>query len=201
MTRAYISSTVAVQLTRAVDPAVAAEMEPGTAGGVTAEDAIDTVRRRLAWARTSLRAMSPFTTPFGPSTLWFYVGNGTIVDMTAGFDAIAGESRQDQLLRLAGHVRTFRGRLMVRYYGTSSTGSFIERTTTFPLHRGLSDALSATCMSEDIISTNATASFIQRAVQRIVGRSGVSAGNVHSENIERQAALLLPRLDHHISTS
>ena len=31
-------------------------------------------------------------------------------------------------------------------------------------------------------------------MQRIVGRSGTSAGNVHSENLERRAAMLLPSL-------
>ncbi|KAA8490642.1 putative tRNA 2'-phosphotransferase [Porphyridium purpureum] len=189
-----ISSYEAVQLVRSYTNDVAAEMNVNTAGIVTSEQALDTIRSDLAWARVPLEPMPPFATPFGPSTLWFYTSDGTVVDMTQGFEMIANESRSDMVLRLTDHVRGARGRLMARYYGSSPTGSFIAGTTAVPLYKEMSKEYQQTGSAEDLSNWEFTSSFVHRVVQRLVGRSGPSAGNVYAETLERYVAMLVPSL-------
>ena len=198
LTSPHVSATAAVDLVRRFSSAAAAEMDPRMSGIVTYEEAIGTIRRRLAWARTPLSPMPPFTTPFGPSVFWFYRGDGTIVDMTQGFYTIPGKAEEDcqQFLeRLTEHIRATRGMLMSREYATATTGSFLKRTIASPIHRVVADEFHVTfIMSENLQEPQAAAQFVRCAVQRIVGRTGTSAGNVHAANLERKAAITPPSL-------
>ena len=193
----HVSSTQAVNIVRD-EPLVAAEMSAITAGTATVDDARAALDLRLAWARVPLTPMSPFTTPYGPSALWFYTPSGTIIDMTQGFRVRTEEEQTvdgEMIERLAEHVRAVRGSLMQRYYATGPTGSFIAGTLVVPLQRALVDehAFGPDPVNQ-LLDDDQRAKFIQRAVQRAVGRNGESKGNVHSEVLEREAVMLLPSL-------
>lgn len=197
VTSPHVSSSAAVELVRNASAAAAMEMNPITAGTASAEMAKDAVRRRLAWARTPLHPLSPFTTPFGPSVFWFYSVDGTVMNMAEGFHDYPGENDEDHesfLLRLTEHLRENRGRLMARCYGTQDTGAFDEKTTTMPMYREMADEFRETPPDIDLSCQEQKSCFIHRVTQRIVGRSGVSAGNVHAERMERNIAVLLPSL-------
>jgi RNA:NAD 2'-phosphotransferase (TPT1/KptA family) len=193
LTNPHVSTTQAVKLVQGVK-AVAAEMSAATAGTASSQDATDTAHRQLAWARTPISPLSPFTTPFGPSTLWFYASDGTVTDMTHGFQLIRGENSDERIERLTEHVRGVRGHLMARYDGTSITGSMMTGTITVPIHREMSDEYRASGRGLDLSQPDIAAAFIHRIVQRVVGRSGRAKGNIHVENMERSAAVLLPSL-------
>jgi 2'-phosphotransferase len=197
VTTPHISSTAAVQNVRSASSAAASEMDPLTAGNVAAEDALEVVRRRLAWARTLLRPMAPFATPFGPSVFWFYASDGTVVNMMEGFEQRPGsgeEVREEFLFRLTEYLRFAQGRLMARYFGTAKSGEFIKGTVTLPLYREMADGYREDAVSLDLAKPEDVASFIHCVTQRLVGRSGSSAGNIHLENLERQIGMLVPSL-------
>jgi RNA:NAD 2'-phosphotransferase (TPT1/KptA family) len=144
-----------------------------------------------------LHPLSPFTTPFGPSVFWFYAMDGSVINMAEGFEAIPGEAEEDResyLLRLTEYLRVNRGRLMARYYGTHDSGAFASRTTTMPMYRAMADEFREMTATVDLSQPSEATAFIHRVVQRIVGRSGTSAGNTHGAHMERDIALLLPSL-------
>ncbi|CAB9519662.1 tRNA 2'-phosphotransferase [Seminavis robusta] len=192
VTSPHVSSTEAVRRAQNGHAAAIAEMTPATVGVITEDEALDQLRRRLAWARTPVRPLSPFTTPFGPSVFWFYAPDGTVLNMTEGFRAIEGDVEQE--FRLTEHVRARRGTLMARYYGTDQSGAFAARTTTLPYYREMADEYLATSPDIDLSHQEQATAFINRVVQRIVGRTGVSAGNRHAESIEWTVAILLPSM-------
>jgi RNA:NAD 2'-phosphotransferase (TPT1/KptA family) len=198
VTSPHVSSTAAVQLVRSANAAAASEMEPLTVGIVGAEDALDVVRRRLAWARTPLVPMAPFATPFGPSVFWFYASDGTVVNMMEGFEQRPARSdeepREEFLVRLTEYLRMARGRLMARYFGTASTGQLISGTITLPLYREMADEYNENAAGRDLTQSETVATFVHSVTQRIVGRHGSSAGNVHIENLEHRIGMLVPSL-------
>ena len=198
VTSPHVSSTAAVRLVQNASGLVASEMTAATAGTVvSAEEAMDAVRRRLAWARTPLHPLSPFTTPFGPSVLWFYAPDGTVSNMAEGYQILedeVAENPESQLLHLTEHLRENRGRLMARFYGTQTTGAFSSETITLPLYREMADEYRETPPTVDLTSPEEASAFVHRVSQRLVGRSGTSAGNRHLEDIEREIAMLLPSL-------
>jgi RNA:NAD 2'-phosphotransferase (TPT1/KptA family) len=197
VTGPHVSSTAAVQAVQTRDAASAAEMHPSGVGTATRDEVIDYVRRRLAWARTPLYPLSPFTTPFGPSVFWFYAMDGSVINMAEGFEVIPGEVEEDiesYFFRLTECLRANRGRLMSRYYGTLDSGAFASRTTITPMYRAMADEFREMEGTEDFSQPSEATAFVHRVVQRIVGRSGTSAGNTHGEHMERDIAMLLPSL-------
>ncbi len=197
LTNPHVSSSQAVEVVRAA-PMVAAEMSAATAGTATLEDARDALHKRLAWAWVPVTPMSPFTTPYGPSVLWFYAPNGAVINMTHGFVTSADEQAEapkEMVERLTEHVRKVRGLLMQRYFATTATGSLIAGTILVPLQRAMVDEHAfGPQAANELADVEQRARFIHRAVQRVVGRRGDSIGNVHSESLEREAVVLLPSL-------
>ena len=195
-----ISSTMAVQLARQADlPGIVSEMDARTAGATSADEAIGAIHRHLAWARVPLGILSPFTTPLGPSTLWFYIGDGRVYDMTQGFDVRPGdedsdEGRQAMISRLAEHVRTVRGRLLARFHNTNEYGSMVQGSTTAPIYRAIVDEYrhSADAGHTGLRDPSKAAQFIHRVMGRLVDRRGTSAGNLHMNSMERISTILLP---------
>ncbi|KAJ3027237.1 UNVERIFIED_CONTAM: hypothetical protein HDU68_004194 [Siphonaria sp. JEL0065] len=188
ITSPHISSTQSVELVRA-SPLAAPEMNATTAGTVTTrEDALGAIQSQLAWARLPIWPLSPFTTPHGPSTLWFYAPDGQVINMTQGFTVYPDEPREEVLYRLTEYVRASRGLLMQRYYAAAASGALVEGTRVAPMHRAMADEFAAGTSVEDV------AAFVYAAVQRVSGRTGQSAGNLHSEVLEREGVMLMPSL-------
>ena len=113
-----------------------------------------------------------------------------------GFEQSPGsnEPQEEFLLRLSKYSRESRGRLMARYYGTTETGRIVSGTTTLPLYREMADQYAQVAVGRDLLRPDAVATFIHDVTERIVGRSGSSAGNIHAENIERKIGMLVPSL-------
>ena len=191
-----VSSARAVQLARQADlPGVASEMDARTAGATGTDEAIGAIHRHLAWARVPLGILSPFTTPLGPSTLWFYIGDGQVYDMTQGFEVRPDEGRQAMISRLAEHVRSVRGCLMARFRNTDKCGSMVQGSTTVPIFRAMVDEYrqpSTAVGPAGLRDPAQAAQFIHRVMGRLVDRRGESAGNLHMESMERTSTMLLP---------
>jgi hypothetical protein len=67
----------------------AAETEPLTCGYASEDDAVGVLAQWLAWARQPMVPLTPFATPYGPSTVFFYHNRsqgGGITNMTASFE-------------------------------------------------------------------------------------------------------------------
>jgi 2'-phosphotransferase len=188
-----ISSSRAVDLAQGFHPAVAAEFDPQTVGTVSIDDAQAILEEWLLWARCPMRPLPPFTTPYGPSTIFFYHGRtngGAVTNMTEGFTwepaSAESESNKDKLERLAEHVRKKRGLLLHLEYNFSTTGSFMKSTLSVPLHRTMSEVWSS--RPEPSPSHGA---FVSDVVSQVIARG---VGNMHDETLDHDIAMLCPSL-------
>eukprot|EP00658_Telonema_sp_P-2_P026746 TRINITY_DN20824_c0_g1_i3.p1 TRINITY_DN20824_c0_g1~~TRINITY_DN20824_c0_g1_i3.p1 ORF type:complete len:678 (+),score=98.68 TRINITY_DN20824_c0_g1_i3:150-2183(+) len=191
----HLSSSAAVTAVAKFHPVCASEFDPETAG-VASQDLVDSVLAKwLLWARSPMRPLPPFATPYGPSVLYFYhnrTQGGQVTLMTQGFEWNLDtpgelESDSDRISRLTEHIRTVRAKLLHLEYSANPDGSFNPRTLNNPLHRHMRDEWAESAATVDPLSGQ----FISQTVSRIMA---AGTGNTYEEYLEHNVAMLVPSM-------
>ena len=198
----HISSDRAVEIMCRFHDIAAAETEPLTCGKASDDDVIGVLEKWLAWARQPMVPLTPFATPFGPSTIFFYhnrTQGAGVTNMTDGFkweinEGGWKETAAERFTRLADYIRVGRAGLLHQEYGYGKAGEFTKKTRSFPLLARMKDVWAAgTEPTED--------EFIGEVIgQLLQGRTG-NMHHVHLEVRERDTAFpcapaaILPKTD------
>eukprot|EP01052_Picozoa_sp_SAG31_P013712 SAG31_NODE_831_length_11669_cov_3.410026_15_plen_863_part_00 len=186
----HISASRAVEIMRQFHHIAAAEAEPETSGIAEDDDAISALASWLAWARQPMVPLTPFATPNGPSTLFFYhnrTQGAGVTNMASGFQWNIDEpgwteSESQRFERLANHIRVVRADLLHREYGYDVHGQFTKKTRSFPLLARMTDVwLAGTAPTDD--------EFIGEVINQLLEGH---TGNLHDAHLEHDIAMLIP---------
>lgn len=197
LTTPHLSSSVAVERVRRFHNICAAEFEPNTIGTASVDDTMNALAKWLLWARAPMVPLPPFATPYGPSVFFFYhnrTRGGHVTNMVEGFEwnqdtpgnTNEEESQENRMLRLTEFIRTVRARLLHSEYQANLDGSFNRHTVNIPLHRHMRDE-----WSRNETADPTSGQFISDTAARIMA---AKTGNLHTENLEHDIAMLAPSL-------